>query len=80
MAIGACVGRAVGLIVTQLQAAYPDSSLFPLCNPNTHQCLTPAPYALVGAAAFLAGTTRITVSLTVILFELTGALSYVLPM
>ncbi|CAG8515755.1 4879_t:CDS:2, partial [Dentiscutata heterogama] len=34
---------------------------------------------MVGAAACLAGVTRMTVSLTVIMFELTGALTYVLP-
>jgi len=33
---------------------------------------------MVGAAASLAGVTRMTVSLTVIMFELTGALTYVL--
>lgn len=33
----------------------------------------------VGAAATLAGVTRTTVSLAVIMFELTGTLSYVVP-
>jgi chloride channel 3/4/5 len=33
----------------------------------------------VGAAASLAGVTRTTVSLAVIMFELTGTLSYVVP-
>ncbi|WKT48916.1 Chloride channel, voltage gated [Fusarium oxysporum f. sp. vasinfectum] len=36
-------------------------------------------YAIVGAAASLAGVTRLTVSIVVIMFELTGALTYVLP-
>jgi chloride channel 3/4/5 len=36
-------------------------------------------YALVGAAATLGGFTRMTVSLVVIIFELTGELSYILP-
>jgi chloride channel 3/4/5 len=78
MAIGACVGRATGMIVSLIQQAFPNFSIFSNCNPNV-QCVTPATYAMVGAAAFLSGTTRITVSLTVIMFELTGALSYVLP-
>lgn len=38
--------------------------------------VTPGTYAMVGAAAALAGVTRMTVSLTVIMFELTGSLSY----
>jgi chloride channel 3/4/5 len=49
-----------------------------MCNPET-ECVTPGTYALVGAAAVLAGVTRMTVSLTVIMFELTGALTYILP-
>ena len=36
-------------------------------------------FAMVGAAAFLAGVSRMTVSLAVIMFELTGALTYILP-
>ncbi|KAJ2492230.1 hypothetical protein IWW47_004978, partial [Coemansia sp. RSA 2052] len=36
-------------------------------------------YALVGAASMLASTTRMTVTIVVIMFELTGALIYVLP-
>ncbi|KAJ1557346.1 hypothetical protein HK405_000168, partial [Cladochytrium tenue] len=61
-----------------LHAAYPTSVLFWTCTPDA-RCVTPATYAVVGAAAFLSGTTRITVSVAVIMFELTGALSYVLP-
>lgn len=34
---------------------------------------------MVGAAATLAGVTRTTVSLAVIMFELTGTLTYVVP-
>lgn len=40
---------------------------------------SPGTYAMVGAGAFLAGVTRMTVSLVVIMVELTGDLEYVLP-
>ena len=39
----------------------------------------PGTYAMAGAGAFMAGVTRMNVTLAVILFELTGSLDYVLP-
>lgn len=36
-------------------------------------------YALVGASAMLAGVSRMTLSLVVVIFELTGRLEYLLP-
>ncbi|KAI9327083.1 chloride channel [Obelidium mucronatum] len=81
IAIGALIGRALGILVSTIQKAYPQDPYFTACTikPITNPCITPATYSILGAAAFLAGTTRITMSLTVIMFELTGALSYVLP-
>lgn len=43
------------------------------------QCVTPGMYALLGAMSSLCGTTKLTVSLTIIMFELTGSLNYVVP-
>ncbi|XP_060598222.1 H(+)/Cl(-) exchange transporter 3-like [Ruditapes philippinarum] len=42
--------------------------------------ITPGLYAMVGAAAALGGVTRMTVSLVVIMFELTGGLQYIVPL
>lgn len=39
----------------------------------------PGVYAMAGAAGVLGGVTQMTVSLTVIMFELTGGLTYILP-
>ncbi|KAF2674563.1 hypothetical protein BT63DRAFT_430892 [Microthyrium microscopicum] len=78
MAIGALYGRAVGLIFEIWQAAHPNWLIFRSCEPDI-QCITPGTYAIIGAASALGGATRMTVSIVVIMFELTGALTYVLP-
>ncbi|KAL6073810.1 Chloride channel protein [Balamuthia mandrillaris] len=78
LAIGALMGRAVGIGVDVLHKHSPDLFFFRECGEVT-QCVTPGVYALVGAAAVLSGVTRMTVSLVVIVFELTGELNYILP-
>ncbi len=81
LAMGACMGRAVGEIVAQLQQAAPHWWGFEACRyeaANT-ACITPGVYAVIGAAAVLCGVTRMTVSLVVIMFEITGNLDYMLP-
>ncbi|KAG0276639.1 hypothetical protein BGZ96_003202, partial [Linnemannia gamsii] len=78
MVIGALFGRALGMIVQAWQANYPGFWMFAACLPDV-PCVTPGAYAMVGAAAFMGGVTRMTVSLVIIMFELTGALTYVLP-
>lgn len=78
MVTGACLGRIVGTMMRVLHHENPDSGLFSDCS-NESVCITPGIYALVGAAAVLGGVTRMTVSLVVIMFELTGGLEYILP-
>ncbi|KAF9462921.1 Cl-channel protein [Collybia nuda] len=80
IAIGACLGRAVGLLTQGLYRAYPAAWIFLSCPPDpSERCISPGFYAVLGASAMLGGVTRMTISLVVILFELTGALSHVLP-
>ncbi|PVU92324.1 hypothetical protein BB561_003895 [Smittium simulii] len=79
MAVGASFGRAVGMIVQNLHRAHPNWPLFSSCLDDI-KCVTPAVYALVGAAAVLSSTTGMRVSVVVVMFELTGALVYVLPL
>ncbi|GAA5959780.1 hypothetical protein JCM3765_000100 [Sporobolomyces pararoseus] len=78
MAVGATFGRMVGILVKALYRAHPTWSMFAGCDPEK-PCITPGTYAFLGAAAGLAGITRITVTVVVIMFELTGALTYILP-
>lgn len=60
--IGACVGRAVGLVMASIQRAHPGAWLFANC-PADGACISPPVYAVVGAASALGGATRMTVSL-----------------
>ncbi|KAI5842962.1 chloride channel [Morchella snyderi] len=78
MAIGATFGRTVGILVQALHEAAPNSAFFSSCQPDI-PCITPGTYAFLGAAAALSGIMHITVSVVVIMFELTGALTYILP-
>ncbi|XP_046406212.1 H(+)/Cl(-) exchange transporter 7 [Ischnura elegans] len=63
---GAAWGRLVGM---GLESLAPNSTW-----------ATPGKYALVGAAAQLGGVVRMTISLTVILIEATGSISFGLPL
>ncbi|THH05633.1 hypothetical protein EW145_g4647 [Phellinidium pouzarii] len=78
MAIGATFGRMIGIMVKAFNQAYPHLGIFAVCQPDV-SCITPGTYAFLGAAAALGGIMRITVTVVVIMFELTGALTYILP-
>lgn len=78
MAIGASFGRMVGILVQAIYEANPNSAYFAACKPDV-PCITPGTYAFLGAGAALSGIMHITVSVVVIMFELTGALTYILP-
>ncbi|KAI0459524.1 voltage gated chloride channel [Xylaria acuta] len=78
MAIGATFGRTVGVVMQAIYHSNPDSVFFSACLPD-EPCITPGTYAFLGAAAALSGIMHITVSVVVIMFELTGALTYILP-
>jgi len=78
MAIGASFGRMLGIVVQWLYERFPDSKFFASCQPDV-PCITPGTYAFLGAGAALSGIMHLTVSVTVIMFELTGALTYILP-
>uniref|UniRef100_A0A8C9TRX4 Chloride channel protein n=1 Tax=Scleropages formosus TaxID=113540 RepID=A0A8C9TRX4_SCLFO len=80
MAVGAIAGRLLGVAMEQLAYYHHDWVIFRgWCSPGA-DCITPGLYAMVGAAACLGGVTRMTVSLVVIMFELTGGLEYIVPL
>ncbi|KAG9009352.1 hypothetical protein FRB94_012169 [Tulasnella sp. JGI-2019a] len=78
LGVGACLGRIVGIGIQSLQWKHPDLAIFNRCS-GDGGCVIPGVYAMVGAAATLSGVTRTTVSLAVIMFELTDSLTYVVP-
>jgi len=78
LGVGACAGRIVGLAVQYARWRWPAAAVFSSCGENV-QCVIPGLYAMVGAAATLSGVTRTTVSLAVIMFELTDTLTYTMP-
>ena len=81
MVLGGLMGRIVGHLVQYLVLMYPDPEFFGSC-PNggdLEGCVTPGVYALVAAGATMCGVTRLSITLAVILFELTGSLDHVLP-
>ena len=81
MTMGAITGRIVGILVEVFVYYQPYFFLFSTeCNRADEQCVVPGFYAMVGACAFLGGVTRMTVSLVVIMVELTGGLSYSVPL
>ena len=81
MVVGGLLGRIVGHTVQYLVLAYPEGALFGSCpkDGGLESCVTPGVYALVAAGATMCGVTRLSVTLAVILFELTGSLDHVLP-
>ncbi|KAL4704292.1 hypothetical protein ACJJTC_012868 [Scirpophaga incertulas] len=80
LALGAIAGRIVGIGVEQLAYHYPKIWIFSGECSTGDDCITPGLYAMVGAAAVLGGVTRMTVSLVVIMFELTGGVRYIVPL
>lgn len=81
MVIGGLMGRIVGHIVQWFTLEFPNTGIFGSCPAGGHpeSCIVPGVYALVCAGATMCGVTRLSVTLAVILFELTGSLEHVLP-
>ncbi|CAO1414250.1 unnamed protein product [Diamesa tonsa] len=80
LCLGAIMGRIVGIGMEQLAYNYPKNWIFSGECTTGDDCIEPGLYAMVGAAAVLGGVTRMTVSLVVIMFELTGGVRYIVPL
>ncbi|XP_014012071.2 H(+)/Cl(-) exchange transporter 5 isoform X2 [Salmo salar] len=80
MAVGAIAGRLLGVAMEQMALNHHDWLIVKGWCSSGADCITPGLYAMVGAAACLGGVTRMTISLVVIMFELTGGLEYIVPL
>eukprot|EP00761_Pharyngomonas_kirbyi_P003103 gb/GECH01003107.1/.p1 GENE.gb/GECH01003107.1/~~gb/GECH01003107.1/.p1 ORF type:complete len:752 (+),score=138.65 gb/GECH01003107.1/:1-2256(+) len=78
LGFGAVMGHICGILMFAWHKNHPASFVFSECT-ESEGCVIPGMYALVGASAALGGVTRVTVSLVVIMFELTGGLEYIVP-
>ncbi|KAK3301923.1 chloride channel [Chaetomium strumarium] len=80
MVVGGLMGRLIGHVVQWMVMATPDWGVWGTCGkmPNA-TCIQPGVYGLIAAGSTMCGVTRLSVTLAVILFELTGSLDYVLP-
>jgi chloride channel 3/4/5 len=80
MVIGGIMGHTVGLAVEYAYYSFPSLWVFASCGVDSpSKCVVPGVYAMVCAGAVMCGVTRLSVTLAVILFELTGSLDHVLP-
>ncbi|GJN66569.1 hypothetical protein PLICBS_000587 [Purpureocillium lilacinum] len=80
MVVGGLLGRIIGHLVQWLVLVAPGWAIFGNCaTASDGTCIQPGVYGLIAAGATMCGVTRLSVTLAVILFELTGSLDYVLP-
>ncbi|KAK1750734.1 chloride channel [Echria macrotheca] len=80
MVVGGLMGRLIGHCVQWAVMAFPAWGIWDNCAKMSPQtCIQPGVYGLIAAGSTMCGVTRLSVTLAVILFELTGSLDYVLP-
>ncbi|KAK6202489.1 putative voltage-gated chloride channel [Scheffersomyces amazonensis] len=90
MVAGALYGRVFALFIqylnfkynlsiTDLSESNAGSIMKYICSPEKDRCVDAGIYSMISAGAFMAGVTRMNITLVTILFELTSSYTYVLP-
>ena len=80
MVIGALFGKTIGHALQFLIYTFPSSFLFSKCPKGEPlACIAPGVYALTGAGAMMCGVTRLPVTLSVALLEITGNFNHIVP-
>ena len=72
--IGATMGRLVGNVLVAITIDNPDLTYL-----AKQEWIDPGVFALIGSAAFISGVSRLTVSLVVIMLEISAELHFLLP-
>ncbi|ODQ80289.1 hypothetical protein BABINDRAFT_161251 [Babjeviella inositovora NRRL Y-12698] len=83
MVIGALFGRVFALMLEYLNYNHPSLMVL-FCEASGEDtglitCVDSGIYSLIAAGAFMAGVTRMNITLVIILFELTSSYTYVIP-
>ncbi|POS84760.1 hypothetical protein EPUL_003118, partial [Erysiphe pulchra] len=81
LVVGGIEGRIIGHLMQLFVLRFSKLPILANCAADTSglSCITPGVYALVSAGSTMCGVTRLSITLAVILFEITGSLNYVLP-
>lgn len=77
MVCGGLLGRFLGHAVQYLLVTY--TSMKCSAHGRLESCVVPGVYALIGAGSVMVGVTRLSITVAVMLFELSGSLDHVLP-
>lgn len=84
MVAGALFGRIFGMVIHLFNHRFftpgsDPSAVNYFCADSPDKCVDLGIYAMISAGAFMAGVTRMNITLVTILFELTSSYTYVLP-
>ncbi|KAM3125342.1 hypothetical protein CJJ07_001540 [Candidozyma auris] len=85
MVVGALFGRIFGMAIQLANKRFTIDEITHIevmnyiCAENSGECVDLGIYSMISAGAFMAGVTRMNITLVTILFELTSSYTYVLP-
>lgn len=85
MVVGALFGRIFGMSIQLANKRFSIDEKLNIevmnyvCAENSGECVDLGIYSMISAGAFMAGVTRMNITLVTILFELTSSYTYVLP-
>lgn len=77
MVVGGLLGRFLGHAIQYILVVHTSANCS--AHGKLESCVVPGVYALLTAGAVMVGVTRLSITIAVMLFELSGSLNYVLP-